>query len=93
MAALGFIGKDSMNCYDLVKMTLKLEKNLMNYLIKKLCHAASEQDTIFFAKRTNHEINPIFLVSNFTFSFLFSFKLFFKNCVLYHDVPTVVIIF
>ena len=37
-------------------MTLKLEKEQANYLIKKLCHAALEQHTIYFAKRTDHLI-------------------------------------
>ena len=64
MGALGLIGKDSKNFYDLLKMTLKLEKEQTNYLIKKLRHAALEQHAIFFAKRTNHGIKLIFLVGN-----------------------------
>ena len=64
VGALGLIGKDSTKFYNLLKMTLKLEKEQTNYLIKKLRHAALEQHTLFFAKRTNHGINPIFLVGN-----------------------------
>ena len=33
MEAVGLIGKDSKNFYDLLKMTLKLEKDQTNYLI------------------------------------------------------------
>ena len=33
MRALGSIGKDSKNFYNLLKMTLKLEKEQTNYLI------------------------------------------------------------
>ena len=51
MGALGLSGKGSKNFYDLLKMTLK--KDHTNYLIKKLRHAALEQHTIFFAKRTS----------------------------------------
>ena len=36
MGALGLIGKDSNNFYELLKMTLKLEKDQTNYLIKKI---------------------------------------------------------
>ena len=44
---MGFIRKYSKNIYNLLKMTL------MNYLIKKICHATLEQHIIILAKRIN----------------------------------------
>ena len=93
MGALGLIGKDSKKFCDLLTMTLKSEKDQTNYLIKKIRHAALKQHTIFSAKRTNHGINPIFLVGNegFHFCFLLNFFLIF-NCILYHNVPSMPIL-
>ena len=51
MGALGFIGKDSMNCYDLVKMTLKLEKDQTNYLIKKIMSCCFRTRYYIFCKK------------------------------------------
>ena len=64
MEGLGLIGKNSKNFYNLLKMTSTLENEQTNYLNKKIDHVVLEQHTIFFAKRTSHGINPIFLVGN-----------------------------
>ena len=49
--ALGLIGKDSKNFYDLLKMTLKLEKDQINYLIKKITSCCIRTTYYIFCKK------------------------------------------
>ena len=49
--ALGLIGKDSKNFYDLLKMTLKLEKDQINYLIKKITSCCIRATYYIFCKK------------------------------------------
>ena len=54
MGALGLIGKDSKKFYDLLKMTLKLEKDQTNYLIKKVrscCIRTTYKNNIYFLQK------------------------------------------
>ena len=51
LGALGFIGKDSKNFYDLLKMTLKLEKDQISYLIKKITSCCIRTTYYIFCKK------------------------------------------
>ena len=51
MGALGLIGKDSKNFSDLLKMTLKLEKDQINYLIKKITSCCIRTTYYIFCKK------------------------------------------
>ena len=49
--ALGLIGKDSKKFYDLLKMTLKLEKDQANFLIKKITSCSIRTTYYIFCKK------------------------------------------
>ena len=49
--ALGLIGKDSKKFYDLLKMTLKLEKDQANFLIKKITSCSIRATYYIFCKK------------------------------------------
>ena len=51
MGALGLIGKDSKKFYDLLKMTLKLEKDQTNYLMKKITSCCIRTTYYIFCKK------------------------------------------
>ena len=61
MGALGLIGKDSKNFYDLLKMTLKLEKEQTNYLIKKITSCCIRTTYYIFCKKVKSWDKPDFL--------------------------------
>ena len=51
MGALGLIGKDSKKFYDLLKMTLKLEKDQRNYLMKKITPCCIRKKILYFLQK------------------------------------------
>ena len=51
MGALGLIGKDSKKFYDLLKMTLKLEKDQTNLLIKNIRSCSSRTAYYILCKK------------------------------------------
>ena len=83
MGALGLMGKGSKKYCDLLKMTLKLEKDQTNYLIKKIMSCCIRTAYYIFCKKDKSWDKPDVLSLQLRFSFLFSFKLFFLifNCI------------
>ena len=59
MGALGLTGKDSKNFYNLLKMTLKLEKEQTNYLIKKIMSCCIRTTYYIFCKKDKSWDKPV----------------------------------